>query len=121
MIKRLLLWGVVALALTSFILILNSGSYLKKPLHPQEDIMNYLSLVTDHIQRENWTLAQENYDRVVEVWPVIKKRISFSTEHDQVERFEETLEQLGASIRVREPVTALRDLAVLRKTYDNFK
>lgn len=121
MFKRIFIWGSVVFALISFIFILNSGSYLKKPLHPNEDILGYLVLINTDIQSGNWGAARCNYDRLAYAWNIIKKRVSFSSEHDQVERFQERLDQLGVSIDLKDPLTALRDVAILKKTFLDFK
>ncbi|MDO7788707.1 DUF4363 family protein [Desulforamulus aquiferis] len=120
-IRRVLLWGTVILTMLIFIAALNSGAYLKKPLHPGEDVMAYLAELEANIKANDWQEAEQNYASLVPAWQSIKIRIAFSSEQDQIQHFDDRLEQLGASISIKDQVTSVRDIAVLKKHFHSFK
>ncbi|RYD06459.1 hypothetical protein N752_03800 [Desulforamulus aquiferis] len=83
--------------------------------------MAYLAELEVNIKANDWQEAEQNYASLVPAWQSIKIRIAFSSEQDQIQHFDDRLEQLGASISIKDQVTSVRDIAVLKKHFHSFK
>ena len=98
-------------ALVSFILIMLSGSFLKKPLGKDDDIPESIQLIIQDVESENWEGAINKTENLSTVWTKIVKRIQFSSERDEINSFDASLARLRGALMAKDKSASYMELS----------
>jgi uncharacterized protein DUF4363 len=96
--------------LAFFLLIMLSGSYLKQPRNPSEDIIGYINLTIEDIKSNNWDNAIDNIEKIEKAWNKIVPRIQFSVELNEIRNININIARLKGAAVVRDKTSALMEL-----------
>lgn len=97
-----------------FILIMTTGSLLKKPLFGDDDVIHYIDDVRDKIKNENWEMASDQLKKAQKSWKKVVHRIQFSTERSEINSLKVNLERTHGFISAKDKSGALAELSEAR-------
>lgn len=102
-----------------FILIMNSGIFLKNPMGEEDDVIGYLEGVGKNVMAEQWGDAGRNAAKLTKAWDTVAKRIQFSVERNEMGAFSVSLARLQGLILARNQAGALAEIYEAREHWDN--
>lgn len=117
--KKAILIIFTCMILGLFILIMNSGEYLKRPFGEEDDVESVLQSLEQAIVDDNWERSANNIDELKGAWNKVLKRIQFSVERDNLFGIELSIARLDGSIRGENKVEALIGYEELKNYWDN--
>ena len=80
-----------ALTLAIFILLMNSGTFLKNLSGPTDHVLKYFSLLQASIHRDQWPEAADYLKKMQSAWRKVVPRIQFNEERDEINNFQHNL------------------------------
>lgn len=119
MIKFLLYKIIPTAALLLFMLIMNSGDYLKGLIGGGNNVSGYFSDLKKDIASNQWTKAAVDLEQMESNWRRVVKWIQFSEERDQINNFQHTAARLQGYILARDQAGAYAELEELKETWDD--
>lgn len=119
MIKFLLYKIIPAATLLLFILIMNSGDYLKGLIGGENSVSNYFPDLKREIASKQWTKAEANLVRMESNWRQVVTWIQFSEERDQLNNFQHTAARLQGYIIAQDQAGAYAELEELKETWND--
>ncbi|MEW9094289.1 MAG: DUF4363 family protein [Clostridiaceae bacterium] len=93
-----------------FIVIMLSGSYLKKPLGKDDNLPLIIEATIDQVNHENWKQVDENINLLDDAWKKIVKRIQYSSERDEINSLGASLARLRGAVMAQDKSSALMEL-----------
>lgn len=99
------------LILIFFVLIMNSGDYLKASRTERDDFPVYHNSLVNDVQNLEWQKAEDDFNRMIKAWEIIAARIQFSVEKDEITAINVNHSRLQSYISEREKTEALVELA----------
>lgn len=93
-----------------FVIMMTSGSFLKKPLNDEDDVMLHIQQLKENVQNEQWEVASDHLEKTIQAWKKVVKRIQFSVERDEINSFRKTLERTKGFIKAEEKGGALAEI-----------
>ncbi len=114
--KKILSYYVLPIAvLVVFILIMNSGNYLKAPRRASDDFAADLHRVQQQVKSSQWEYARETYPLLTAAWHEIIPRIQYSVEKDEINAINVNLARLQVFIDVHDKNSALAEINEVRE------
>ena len=108
--RKFLVISIPIASLIFFVLIMLSGSVLKKSFGKNDNIPESIQLITQDIELENWESANEKTENLSNSWKKIVKRIQFSSERDEMNSFDTSLARLRGAIMAKDKSGSLMEL-----------
>lgn len=108
--RKFLVISIPIVTLISFVLIMLSGSILKKSFGDGDNIPKAIKLITQNIAAENWEDANENTENLSIAWKKIVKRIQFSSERDEMNLFDTSIARLRGAILAKDKSASFMEL-----------
>ncbi|NLB88018.1 MAG: DUF4363 family protein [Syntrophomonadaceae bacterium] len=105
--------------LLTFVAIMNSGDYLRKPTSNQDNVALHVNNIEKNILDENWEKVSHDYEQLKKSWEIVVKRIQFSVEKDEINYIKMNMARLGAYIKVEDQAGALAELYELEEHWNN--
>ncbi|MFW2489652.1 DUF4363 family protein [Clostridium chromiireducens] len=109
--RKLLIISIPIVALISFVLIMLSGSFLKKFSVKNDSIPESIQLITQDIELENWENANEKIENLSTTWKTFIKRIQFSSERDEINSLDTSIARLRGAIAAKDKSASLIELS----------
>ena len=109
--RKFLVVTIPIVALVSFILIMLSGSFLKKPLGKDDNISEAIQLIIQDVESENWGDASNKTENLSDAWNKVVKRIQFSSERDEINSFDASLARLRGAIMAEDKSASYIELS----------
>lgn len=116
--QKIWLYTIPLVILAGFVVIMNSGDYLKKPMSTQDNFICYLQETEQAIMREDWTGALDHSHNLNTAWEQVSRRIQFSVEKDQIQAINVNLSRLHAFLIARDRSQALGTTAEIREHWE---
>ncbi len=82
-----------------FIIIMNSGGFLKQSFSENDDVEKYLSQLDRAIVNEQWNKSVLAYNSLYEAWRHVEKRVQYSVERDKLLDINHGMARLKGCIR----------------------
>ena len=117
--RKFWMYTIPLLVLASFVVIMNSGDILKKPMTTEDDFPYYLQEVEQAITREDWHAAQTHSANLSTAWDKVSPRIQFSVDKDEMKAIEVGLSRLQAFLQAQDRGSALATAAEIREHWDH--
>jgi uncharacterized protein YoxC len=108
--RKFLVISIPIVALAFFVLIMLSGSILKKSFEKNENIPESIQLITQDIESENWASANEKTENLSDAWDKIVKRIQFSSEREEINSFDASIARLRGAIMAKDKSASFMEL-----------
>lgn len=109
--RRLVAYLFPVLMLAVFLAVTVSGSILKKPTGPADDVAGHIQRVRDDVINARWSDAANDRKRLEGAWNRVLTRIQFGGERDQINRLDTALARLKGAILARDKAGALMELS----------
>lgn len=97
-------------ALIFFVLIMQSGNYLKMSIGNNDNISEIVQVLINNVNDEKWEEANNNTDKLSEAWNKIVRRVQFSSERDEINAFAMNVARLRGAIMAEDKVNSLLEL-----------
>ncbi len=117
--RKLLYYSIVVVILTVCLLVMNADSYLSTGRTDTENVVLHLSALKTSLAQ--WESAHQHYQALDTAWQIIKPRIQFSVEKDQMDAIDSGLARLAAYIRWQDKVGAAVELSEIESHWDNLR
>lgn len=112
--KKIFSFIVPGSVLILFLLIMNSGDFLKQSFSEKDDVKKYINELENDLTNDNWYDAKEKMDKLDRAWEIVENRIQFSVEKDKLEEFETTIYNLKSRIDIKDKKEALAQLDMVK-------
>lgn len=109
--RKILLYTVPTLTLILFVIVMNSGYFLKKSFGDDDNVHEKVQQLEQHVKNSNWMEAEKDIDKIEIAWNKVVHRIQFSVEKEYM------LEINGALSRIKGGVEAKDKEAILEEIY----
>lgn len=108
-----------ALLLAFFVLIMVSGSFLKKPIDASDNVAARISAVQNALGREEWEEAAVQAKRLEAAWEKVIPRVQVGVERQDVNNLSISIARLRGAIAARDKAGALTELYELREHWNS--
>jgi hypothetical protein len=108
--KKFISYSIPIIALAVFVLIMLSGSYLKKPRNSSEDVIAFTQISIVHAKAEKWDMLKDDVTSISTAWNKIIPRIQFSVERDEIYNINLNISRLRGSIASQDKSSTLMEL-----------
>lgn len=105
-------------SISIFIIIMTTGSFLKKPLFGNDGVIDHIDLVTEYVKEEDWEAASIEIEYARQAWRNVVLRIQFSSERNEINAIKLNLERADGFIKAKHLGGALSELSELRFIWD---
>lgn len=112
--KKTLIITFSILILLLFVVILNSGYFLKNSFSNDDDILKQLSLIEAAINNNEWDRADMEIEKSLQAWEKVRKRVQFSVEREHLEKLNCELCTLKGTIIVENKNDAIITLEKIK-------
>ena len=116
--KKIIAYAIPIVTLTAFILLMLGGAYLKRPLNPSEDVVNFAEISIEHAKGEKWDMLEKDVLNIDFAWKKIIPRIQFSVERDELYNISLNVARLKGSIVSEDKASTLIELNEIIENWD---
>jgi len=107
------------LTLFIFILLMNSGMFLKNSLGTKDNVPKYFSLLQASIDQGQWTEAANYLKKMQAAWGKVVPWVQFSEERDEINNFQHSLARMKGFVEAHHKAGALAELKEIEETWVN--
>ncbi|PYZ93053.1 hypothetical protein CR194_07595 [Salipaludibacillus keqinensis] len=108
--KKFFIYFVPILFVASSFIIMTSGSWLKEPFRSDDDLAAYVENIESNVREENWEDANKEYNRARKAWELIKIRIQYSVEREDIVAINEALFRVEGGIEAHDSQAILSEI-----------
>lgn len=116
--KKFLLYLTLTLTLLVFILVMNTGQYLKAPMGKEDNVPRYMKNVRIDIENSEWDSAKKNIKELDSAWHKVIPRIQFSVERTEINQLSVSLARLKGAINTENKAASLIELEEASKHWE---
>jgi hypothetical protein len=109
--KRIFAYGLPMVVIVLFILIMLSGSLLKRPFSKSDDFIMHIDSLTQDIKNKDWKSAKTEMNKVDRAWKLVSIRVQFSEERDQMNEMDINLARIKGAIKVKDKNAAIIEIS----------
>lgn len=109
--RRFLTVAIPIVMLAIFIVVMLSGSFLKKPFGKNDNLPSTIKLMINDVNNEDWEKLSEEVDKLDNMWKRIIKRVQFSVERDELNFLSTNIARLRGAIMAEDKASALIELS----------
>ncbi|NLW56843.1 MAG: DUF4363 family protein [Firmicutes bacterium] len=117
--RRLLFYLVPSLFLLSSVLVMLSGSYIKKAGGTDDQVLYYLEAIKNEVTSGQWEAAEENLENLKLVWKKVLPKLQFSIDREEAIQINIRLARLQGYLAGCDPATALAELYEINERWHN--
>lgn len=117
--RKLTIYALPIITLLAFIIIMNSGDYLKKPFSQHDNVPRQIVTLEKEIKQKDWQQASQEWEKLDSAWEKVMPRIQFSVEKDEINAIDVGLGRLKGYIVARDYSNALAQLSEIREHWEN--
>lgn len=117
--RKFVYYSIPIITLVLFVLVMLSGTYLKKPRSTEDNFPQHLEAVKTHISNEQWDNAASDIDKLYTAWKKVARRVQFSSERDEMNDIDINLSRLRGAIDAKDKSIALVEISEARMHWDN--
>ncbi|GMQ61903.1 DUF4363 family protein [Vallitalea maricola] len=119
--KKMIIITFTCIILGIFILIMNSGGFLKKPFGEDDDVETLLKNLNEDIVNSDWEKGLEDMEKLKDAWDMVDNRVQFSVERDDLMGIELSIARLMGSIRGENKDQSLIGFEELKLYWNNLE
>lgn len=117
--RKFWLFTIPVIFLAGFVVIMNSGDFLKKPMTTGDDFGYYLQEVERAVNQEDWNEALKHSRSLNIAWQKVSPRIQFSVDKDEMKAINVGLARLEAFLEAQNRSQALAAVAEIREHWEH--
>lgn len=111
--RKALLYLIPILILAVFVIFMNSGPYLKKPIGEEDNVAKYIKLLKEDIENENWDSARSHVGKLELAWQNVIPRVQYILDKDEIINLNESIARMNGSILAMDKTMAKVELVLL--------
>jgi hypothetical protein len=119
--RKLVYYSIPIIVLIVFVLIMNSGGYLKRPRGEEEDLPGLIKIVEEDLLNERWDSVSLNVDRLKNTWQKVIPRVQFSVERDEILAINRGLARIQGFIKARDKAGALAEISEINEHWNDLE
>lgn len=104
-----------------FILIMNSGGFLKKPFGKKDNVVKYIEILKKDITNEKWEIANNDLDNLKTAWKIVSRRVQFSVERNEMIDIETSIARIKGNIVAKDKNGAIVEIEELKSHWDELE
>lgn len=108
--RKFIVVAIPVAALVLFVVIMISGSFLKKPFGKNDDVAQMLEKVLEDVNNEDWEKAVKEAEELENGWKKVIKRIQFSEERDEINFLTSNIARLRGAVEAKDKSSAFMEL-----------
>lgn len=108
--RKFLIRAIPIAALILFVIIMQSGNILKKPIGKNDNIPQSINDMIEVVSNDSWEEADNALKSLVEAWDKVLTRVQFSSERDEINKFNTCLARLQGAVKAEDKSNALMEL-----------
>lgn len=108
--RKFMVISIPIFAIAIFVLIMQSGGFLKKSLGDDDNIPQIIEEIIQDISKGHWEGASNKTNDLKKAWDKIVWRIQFSSERDEINDFTVSLARLEGAILAQDKASAFMEL-----------
>ncbi|WP_040210443.1 DUF4363 family protein [Clostridium polynesiense] len=108
--RKFLVVSIPIATIAVFMIIMLSGSILKRPLGNDDNFQGSVDAVMQDVLEEDWERADKDAEKLNEVWKKILRRVQFSAERDEINALSASLARLEGAILAEDKASAVIEL-----------
>ncbi|KGX88731.1 DUF4363 family protein [Pontibacillus marinus] len=117
--KKFLLYLIPILTLAIFIVIMNSGSILKKSYGHDDRLVETVKKIEKEVANEEWENAEEHIKYIEEAWKKVTRRIQFSVEKEFILEISGVFAQIKGGIKGKDDQAVMENIYFFYELWDN--
>lgn len=117
--RKFIICAIPIAALVLFIIIMQSGNLLKRPLGNKDDIPRSINDMIEAVNMESWDEAYNKLKDIEYAWDKVVKRVQFSSEKDEIEKIYACIARLHGAVMAEDKSNALMELYEAYNHWDN--
>ncbi|KOR23786.1 DUF4363 family protein [Clostridium sporogenes] len=117
--RRFLIRTIPIVALSFFVAIMLSASYMKKPRNQGENVDQFMSSTIEYVKNEDWNNAEKEMEKLDLAWNKVLKRVQFSSELDQINYLSESIDKAKGGITAKDKGISLSNLTSFYEEWQN--
>lgn len=117
--RKLLVRAIPVIAVITFVCVMLSGEYMKKPRNEQEDVNKYISVTMAYVEAGDWEKAQEEMDKLDNACRKVLKRVQFGSELDEINDLTNSIARIKGAIRAKDLGITLSELTEFYDQWEN--
>ncbi|MEL1136570.1 DUF4363 family protein [Desulfitobacterium sp. THU1] len=106
--RKFLVISIPVVTIILFILIMQGGNVLKRPLGNEVGIPKTIEMIVQDIKNENWDSASNHWDNLSKDWDKVIKRVQFSAERNEIEGLSLSIASLKGAIEAQDQSSGLQ-------------
>ena len=116
--RKFMVISIPIFAIAIFILIMQSGSFLKYSLGGEDNIPQMIEEIIQDISKGHWEAANNKTYDLRKAWDKIVSRVQFSSERDEINDFTVSIARLEGTILAQDKSSAFMEL---KEAYEHWK
>lgn len=108
--RKFLIHAIPISALVLFIIIMQSGNILKKPIGNNDDVPQAIYDLIEAVSRDYWDEADTKLKNLAEAWEKVLVRVQFSSERDEINKINACIARLKGAVMAQDKANALMEL-----------
>ncbi|KHF40019.1 DUF4363 family protein [Halalkalibacter okhensis] len=108
--RKILLYIVPLTFILASLTLMTSGGWLKEPRSDQDELLQSVQSIEEHVQRENWQEAKRKHAYTKRAWTIVTKRIQFSVGKDTLSEVNQVLSRMEGAIEAEDANATLIEI-----------
>lgn len=108
--RKFLIYAIPVTLLAVFILIMQSGKILKKPISGNDNIPESINDMIEAVSNDSWEDADKKLESLTKAWDKVLTRVQFSSERDEINKISTCIARLKGAVRSKDKTNALMEL-----------
>lgn len=108
--RKFLIWAIPVAALVTFVLIMQSGNFMKKPWGKNDDVPRAIDELIEAVNNGNWDEADKKLENLKDAWNNVLKRVQFCSEREEINDISACIARLKGAIAAKDKSDALMEL-----------
>lgn len=119
--KKFKAYIIPVLTILLFIAIMTTGGLLKKPFSSKDDVISYIEIMRKDINEEKWDKAGKDLSNIKTAWEIVKKRVQFSVERDEMILIDTNISRIEGALSERDKSFIIIELSEMQNHWNELE
>lgn len=104
-----------------FVAVMTTGGLLKKPFGKNDDVMQAMETIKTDVTNEKWERTEGDLNNLKTAWKVVKKRIQFSVERDEMNLIDTNIARVEGALKVHDKSFIIIELSEMKDHWNELE
>lgn len=109
------------LTILLFVAVMTTGGLLKKPFRHNDDVVTNIEIMRKDINEEKWDKARRDLENIKTSWEIVKKRVQFSVERDEMILIDTNISRIEGALPVQDKSFISIELSEMKNHWDELE